>query len=636
MQHKSIRARELGLDLSKNNEVQLFEWLLACLLFGRPIRQSIAKRAHQLMLQADVTSLDKLLDIEWDKLVAILDDAHYVHYDYSMATQLQDVARSIKQRFGSVKGLLKMSPDIDSLQANLLSFRGIGPVTAQIFIKGIAPFWYMQPVDHDYSLAIKAAKILHRHGYEAYLVGGAVRDLWLGFDPKDFDLATNATPDEIDQICEFTHPYYSDTAREYGISRISLNNSKVIEIAPFRKDIYPWMGRKQTKVVFTDLENDVLRRDLTINALALDPLTRQVIDYVDGISDLYDKRIRFIGDALTRIREDPIRLLRAIRIKNRLGFTYDPSVKQAITQAVQEGYIAKISPDKLRQELGDILVDASRVQALLDMDNFGILSVILPEVAALRRVEQSPKLHGDSSVWQHTLSVMRHLPPNPNYILVWAALLHDIGEQLPQGIVDRSEDVKHSPEHAAIGADLAKLILRRLHFTRKDSQEIRWIIQNHLVVEKIMFMEKKQLHAMFKNPSFENLLELYRADESSAWKMGRQHLISRTLWEIEKLWHKYSLSPKLLKKDLGIDTSWIVEQFGVEFDLHDSALVKKTLQYLDTYYQEYDDMDIEQYKVRARYYLLKRISGVSDKPSNKNDELVSNDYEFIAEQYGIH
>src|SRR3990167_7896019 len=168
-----------------------------------------------------------------------------------------------------------------------------------------------------YVAAAKASRGLVSHGYEAYVIGGAVRDILLGKLPKDFDLVTNATPEEVLQMPEFAKAHYKDTAQAYGVTRVKLDidigdeqHTSEIEIATYRRDIEAHLGRKATKVEFTHLEDDLERRDFTINALALDLLNDYLIDYVDGLADIDLRKLRFIGEPMQRIGEDPLRILR--------------------------------------------------------------------------------------------------------------------------------------------------------------------------------------------------------------------------------------------------------------------------------------------------------------------------------------
>jgi hypothetical protein len=150
MQSKPTNAAELGIDLTSKSEPGLFRWLLASLLFGKPISQLVAKRAYEQLVASGITSLGALLGTTWDELVILLDQAHYVHHDFSTATKLLEVGRSIQDQYGSVSGLLEKSLDARELEQRLEAFRGIEPVTAAIFMRDILPIWYPEPISHDY------------------------------------------------------------------------------------------------------------------------------------------------------------------------------------------------------------------------------------------------------------------------------------------------------------------------------------------------------------------------------------------------------------------------------------------------------------------------------------------------------
>jgi endonuclease III len=153
-----IDAISLGIDLVSKNESQTFRWFLACLLFGKPIQQEIARRAYVTITAAYITTINKLVKTDWDTLVKLLDKAHYVRYDLSTATKLLQISKAVKEEYGTISRLLKQSTDVKDLEERLTAFRGIGPVTASIFIRGITPVWFKGTVSHDYESATKAAK----------------------------------------------------------------------------------------------------------------------------------------------------------------------------------------------------------------------------------------------------------------------------------------------------------------------------------------------------------------------------------------------------------------------------------------------------------------------------------------------
>lgn len=613
---EQISSTELGIDLASKKEPELFRWLLACLLFGKPIQQEIARQAYQAVANAGVTSLNKLLKTDWDTLVALLDKARYVHYDFSTATKLLDVGRAIKGRYGSVGGLVKSSAGVKELEERLVALKGVGPVTASIFIHEVAPIWFKAAAPHDYTSAKRAAKVLDSHGYEAYIVGGAVRDLWLGRQPKDFDLVTNATPGQIMEIAQFKRSKYKDTAQAYGVTRVKFMSQGTvndIEIATFRKDIEAHLGRKATKISYAALEDDVLRRDFTINALALDPSTNQLIDYVDGIRDLDGKLVRFIGNPDERIKEDPLRIMRAIRFKNHLGFAYHAQTIRAINSSVRQGYVELIAVDRLRDELTSLLIHPSRHQAVIDLDRFGILDRVLPEVTAGKGIRQPPAFHEEGDVWHHELLILDCLPSSPSKRLAWAALLHDIGKPLTITKPRSPKGRIRFNRHYAVGAEIAKTILRRLKFSNHDTKEISWMIYNHMAIDDLPAMRPSHQQRMLGHPAFEDLLELHRADAASSWRPGSPRGSKPRFRNIERLWHSYQLkTPELrqpsLKRDLGIDGNWLVKRFGKEFDITSGLVIGDVLRELDELYRDEGNKDKRAYVAKARQLLSKKPS----------------------------
>ncbi len=611
MRGNPISSRDLAIDLESKSETELFKWLLASLLFGKPIQSSVAARAYRRLVESDITSLDNLLKTSWDELVADLDLVHYVRYDYSTVTKLLAVARELKTRYGTVTDLMRQSLDAHDLEQRLEAVKGIGPVTAGIFLREAAPVWFPLAVSHDYDSARRAAEILAGAGYEAYFIGGAVRDMMLGLVPKDFDIVTNATPTQIMAIPEFTHSLYKDTAQAFGVTRVRLatdhGREVEFEIATFRRDIGAHLGRKATQVEFAELEDDVLRRDFTVNALALDPITGQLIDYVGGLDDLSRKLIRFIGDPSERINEDPLRLMRAVRLKNQLGFTYHRQTKTAIGQGVAAGRIAAIAVDRLRDELTRLLVHPSRVQAVIDLDNFVILTRLLPEVAAGKGVEQPPEFHSEGDVWAHQLLVLEYLPARPGKRLAWAALLHDIGKKPTLTRPKTPHDHIRFNRHYAVGAEMARRILKRLKFSNRDIADISWMIHNHIAIDDIPKMRRGRRQRFFGHPAFADLLELHYIDARASWAKDRPHPEPK-FEAIERLWHEYLASSveqrhPSLKRDLGIDGHWLIRRFGREFQLGEGPVVGRVLAELDEWYQDEGVQNPEAYEARARRLL---------------------------------
>ena len=386
--------------------------------------------------------------------------------------------------------------------------------------------------------------------------------------------------------------------------------SNELEIATFRKDIEAHRGRKATKVAFAELEDDVLRRDFTINALAMDPSTNQVIDFTGGINDLENKIIRFIGRPEARIREDPLRIMRAIRFKNQLDFTYHPKTVSAIKRAVDKNYIEVIAVDRLRDELTSLLQHTSRHAAVFDLSEFGILDRVLPEITAGKNVDQPTKFHAEGNVWQHELLILDYLPEHPSKRLAWAALLHDIGKGPTSTQSPGHNDHIRFHRHYAVGAEMAKTILRRLKFSNQDTKDIVWMIYNHMAIDDLPSMRPSHQQHMLGHPAFEDLLQLHRADAAASWRPGQPHGEKPRFRSIEHIWHQYqSKTPEhrqpSLKRDLGIDGTWLLGHFGDEFSLSRGPLIGKVLNDLDSWYRDEAVTDERRYIAKARE-ILKR------------------------------
>src|ERR1700683_977377 len=263
---------------------------------------------------------------------------------------------------------------------------------------------FLSYVDHmGSSTAVQIAAIritgrLREHGFQAWLVGGCVRDMALGREPKDYDISTNARPDQLLQI----FPRAPLVGAQFGVVLVD-----GVEVATFRSDHSYQDGRHPSAVTFeTDAKQDVLRRDFTINALLLDPanLNGAVIDWVGGLADLRAHLIRAIGDPEQRFEEDHLRMLRAIRFAARFGFEIEPRTLAAIQKLHQR--IARVSPERIRDELVRILTEGSPRRGFELLDASGLLADILPEIAAMKGVEQPPQFHPEGDVWTHTMIML--------------------------------------------------------------------------------------------------------------------------------------------------------------------------------------------------------------------------------------
>lgn len=342
---------------------------------------------------------------------------------------------------------------------------------------------------------------MKKAGFEAYWAGGCVRDMLLSIKPKDFDIATSAKPDEMKKILKKT----ISIGEKYGVI-IAEQNKHHFEVATFRSDSGYSDGRRPDAVLFTSAREDALRRDFTINALFYDPLEDKIYDFVGGQDDLKNKLIRFIGDPHERIKEDHLRIIRAIRFKNIFGFQYHPETYNALKTHAQ--LAGKVSFERLRDELNKMIMHSSFPGALEDMEDTGVLSVILPEVQALKGVAQPPEYHTEGDVWTHTLKVVKALRADAPILLRWAVFLHDIGKPETFKITDRIRFDKHAEK----SAEITEALLRRLKFPIKDIKIISWLVLHHMMVYNILKMSVGRRRHWFLNPWFLDLLELNRCD----------------------------------------------------------------------------------------------------------------------------
>lgn len=349
--------------------------------------------------------------------------------------------------------------------------------------------------------SIEIIKTLKRAGFEAYWAGGCVRDMLLGIKPKDFDIATSALPSDIKKLLKKTIPI----GEKYGVV-IAEEGSHHFEVATFRSDSGYSDGRRPDAVLFTNAKEDALRRDFTINALFYDPTTDELFDYVGGQEDLKNKLVRFIGNPHERILEDHLRIIRAIRFKNTFNFQYHPETYKALGSHAKLS--AKVSGERVRDELNKMIAHFSFPSALADMEDTGVLAVILPELQALKGVAQPPEYHTEGDVWEHTLRSIRAIKPQASLLLRWAVLLHDVGKPETFKIAERIR----FDQHAEKSAEIAGQILRRLKFSVKDMKIIQWLVQHHMMVYNVLDMPVGRRRHWFLNPWYLDLLELNRCD----------------------------------------------------------------------------------------------------------------------------
>ena len=353
--------------------------------------------------------------------------------------------------------------------------------------------------------AAEIVRRLREAGHEAFWVGGCVRDLLRSEAPEDYDIVTSARPEEVRRIFSRTVP----VGERFGVSLV-VEGGRPYEVATFRTEEGYEDGRRPERVDFASAEEDVRRRDFTINGLLMDPATGRIIDHVDGRQDIEQGIIRAIGDPGARFAEDHLRMLRAVRFAAALGFAIEPLTFAALRR--QAAAIRRISAERIREELSRILTGAAPRRGMELLSESGLLGEILPEVHALQGVEQPPVFHPEGDVWEHTLRMVALLSrPNgkADLRLAWAVLLHDVGKA-----VTRSEDATgtHFYGHVQRGEEIAAAILRRLRFSREEMETILALVRGHMLFMNVREMRPNRLKRLLRTPDFVLHLELHRID----------------------------------------------------------------------------------------------------------------------------
>jgi len=341
-------------------------------------------------------------------------------------------------------------------------------------------------------------------GHEAYLVGGCVRDLVRGVPPGDYDIVTSATPDKVCSLFSRTVP----VGVSFGVVLV-IEDGRKYEVATFRTEDGYLDGRRPSHVVFATAQEDVRRRDFTINGLLFDPGAECIVDFVDGRTDIERRVVRTIGDPEMRFAEDHLRMLRAVRFAANLGYDIDPGAITAIKQHAND--ITKISAERIRDELTKLLTHGGARHGMELLAETGLMEIILPEVTALRGIEQPSTFHPEGDVWEHTLRMLALLPveEETDRRLSWSVVLHDAGKA-----VTRSMDEKgvHFYGHVQRGEEIARQIMERLRFSGNDMETVLELIRCHMLFMNVKEMRPSRLKRFLRMPDFPLHLELHRLD----------------------------------------------------------------------------------------------------------------------------
>jgi poly(A) polymerase len=365
-------------------------------------------------------------------------------------------------------------------------------------------------------------------GHAAFFAGGCVRDLLLGVEPKDFDVATSATP----ELVQAAFPRTESVGAHFGVVLVIERNSSssneteaeervATEVATFRHDGAYSDGRRPDAVQFSlDPREDVLRRDFTINGLLLDAIAYEagdriedcVLDFVGGRGDLNARLVRAIGEPQLRFAEDKLRMLRAVRFAARLEFAIERRTMDAIWQQAET--VNVVSAERVREELTKILTGGGAQRGFELLDESRLLAEVLPEVKRMQGVEQPPQYHPEGDVWTHTLMLLDQLPAGASPTLAWGMLLHDVGKPAtftPPDPAKPGDRIRFNG-HVDVGVAVARTILTRLRFSGDDADQILALIKHHMQFGDVMQMKQSTLKRFLRLPKFEEHLALHRAD----------------------------------------------------------------------------------------------------------------------------
>ncbi len=378
---------------------------------------------------------------------------------------------------------------------------------------------------------------LRRQGFQAYLVGGCVRDLLLKRRPADFDVATSATPTQVMQLFPDTYavgaqfgvvlvPIPSDE-EEHGVGEVP--KGRAVEVATFRSDLGYSDGRHPDHVRFSqDPREDAARRDFTINGMMLDPLNGEVLDFVGGRHDLDAGIIRAIGDPERRLVEDKLRMLRAVRFAARFKYEIERNTLAAIQRFAPE--IQMVSRERVRDELTRMLTAGHARRAFLLLDETGLLQHVLPEMSAMKGVAQPPEFHPEGDVFVHTLLLLENLPHPCPPTLAWGALLHDVGKPATFRV---APDRIRFDNHVEVGVKIAEGICQRLRFSHDDTAQVLALVDNHMRFGHVARMKESTLKRFLRLPAFDEHLALHWADSLASHRnLSTYHFLQKKLQEI--------------------------------------------------------------------------------------------------------
>jgi poly(A) polymerase len=361
---------------------------------------------------------------------------------------------------------------------------------------------------------------LQSEGFVAYYAGGCVRDQLRRVPPVDYDIATSARPDEVQQL----FPHNVAVGAHFGVICV-LEKGMQFQVATFRSDGAYLDGRHPDRVTFSSPREDAERRDFTVNGMFFDPVRGEVIDYVGGQNDLKSRILQAIGSASERFHEDRLRMLRAVRFAATLGFEIEEKTWRALCEKASE--IHAVSAERIREELVRIFISPARLRGFDLLDASGLMENVLPEITALKGCKQPPQFHPEGDVFVHTRRMIELLPAQTSVPLVFGTLFHDIGKP-PTFKYEEHEDRIRFSGHDKVGAEMTAHIMERLRFSRSEIDATVEIVDGHMVFKDVQQMRVSRLKRLMARPHFEDELILHRVDcESSHGMLDNYDFLQR-------------------------------------------------------------------------------------------------------------
>lgn len=393
----------------------------------------------------------------------------------------------------------------------------------------------------DREFATDVVRRLRQAGHQALWAGGCVRDELLGVTPGDYDIATAARPEQVQQLFRRTIA----VGVSFGVVEVlgprTESETLRVQVATFRADGAYSDARHPNQVTFSSAREDALRRDFTINGMFFDPLESAVIDYVGGRDDLQARVLRAIGDPAARLSEDKLRLLRAVRFATRFELTLDPTTRGAIQVLAPTITVPPaVSAERIAYELRRLLVDPHRARGVALLLDVGLVRPLLRELLEMKGLPQGPPAAPTGDLWDHVIRVLDLLGPTPSFPLALAALLHDVGKRRTVG---RTPDryTFHSHEH--VGSRMAGDIARRLKLSNAERERVEWLVRKHQYLCDAPHMKRSKLKVTLAHPGARELLALHRADaQATGTSTGHVDYCERLLAE----WSDADLNPRPL------------------------------------------------------------------------------------------